>query len=106
MPLVQIVNLALISMEKTLRSVGSGELPDNEEERAKLMVTQVSKLCLELNGYMAEIPEDFIPESLKSLVGDLEQKAALAAEEYDAVRVDLVIANKKVWNAHIVQIIF
>lgn len=87
-------------MEKTLRSVGSGELPDSEEERAKLMVSQVSKLCQNLNGYMAEIPEEGIPEPVKSIVVELEEKAALAAEEYDNVKVDLIVANKKVKGTH------
>lgn len=100
---LQIVNLALIGMEKALRHVGSGELKeDNDDEREKLMIYQLEKLCINLSDLIAQVPSEYVEDSLRGVVTEIDEKAALAREEYEDVKEDLIMAQKKVPLGHVI----
>ncbi|GMH40956.1 hypothetical protein BSKO_08860 [Bryopsis sp. KO-2023] len=89
-----IVNLALIGMEKAMRNIAP-EFRDQEEDKEKLAVFQMDNLCFGLKQIIAHIPEDYVEDSLRDVVLELEEKILVAKEEYEDVKTSLLVANKK-----------
>lgn len=60
-----------------------------------MAVYQLSTLSKDLKGIISEIPEDYVEDCLKDVVLQLEAKILNAKDEYEDVKTNLTVANKK-----------